>query len=197
MSDPFEGATWLKNFPHAEQGWRDIPGQLFIPTADIGSPVWGSVGDSEFYAYKFGLDTHCWFMYHLNHDYRAGTPLYVHVHWMPDGSDPNPVRWVIQYVFAKGHNQGNFEFGDGSGSSITVEQSPPGTPYRHMITEHADGIIDPRFEPDGILWTKVSRQTNEATDNENNIFVLTCDLHYQAGETRATRNRLPPFNEGV
>jgi len=168
-------------------------GQLFIPVTAQGAPQWGSVGDSDFYAYRFGLDTHCWFAYHLNHDYRLNSPIRLHVHWLADGSDANTVRWTVQYVYAKGHNQGTFDFGDGTGTTQEFEEASPNA-FRHMTTLMPLGIDNTDFEPDGILWVKVSRVSNGGTDNQDNVFVLTADAHYQANDARATKNRLLPFS---
>jgi hypothetical protein len=193
--DPYEGSTWLRNFPNFVEGWRDMIGQISVPSADIGNPTREPVGDSDFTAYKFDLDEHVWIEFHLNHDYREGSPIYPHVHWLPDGTDENTVKWAIQYVYAKGHNQMAFDFGDGTGTTVEVEEAPPGIPFQHMTTEVASPIDTSHFEPDGILWLRLNRITNGGTDNSDGIFVLSCDCHYQANEGRATKNRAPPFDE--
>jgi len=186
-SDHFFGATG-----DANNGWRDMIGQITTPSTEIGNPTREPVGDSDFTAYKFDLDEHVWIEYHINHDYRPGTPMYVHVHWLPDGTDTNSVKWLVQYVYAKGHNQANYNFGDGTGTSVEMEQAPPGTPFRHMTTEIASPIVNADFEPDGILWIKLNRVSNGGSNNNDGIFVLTVDVHYQSNAI-ATKNRSPNF----
>ena len=129
-----------------------------------------------------------WINYHIPHDYVVGTDIYLHVHWLPSGTDTNSVKWQFDYTYAKGHNQAAF---DPDGTTISAEESPPGVAYQHMVTETV-AITVADMEPDGMLKVHIKRVTNGGTDNANTIFVDTADVHYQSNNL-ATPNRSPNF----
>lgn len=170
-------------------GYRDITGE--VRTRGIGAtdPAWTQVGATPFYAYAFAVNDVCWIDFHIPHDYTIGTDIYIHTHWFPSGTNTNSVKWQYEYAYAKGHNQGAFNFA--TATTVTAEQSPPGTAYQHMVTETVAQTVT-GMEPDGILAVKMTRITNGATDNADTIFVQTLDVHYQSTNL-ATKNRSPSF----
>ena len=179
----------------ADWPFRDITGEIVTRGVGVTDPTWTQVGATVFYAYLFAVNDVCWISFHIPHDYvtdidGAGTvsPIYLHTHWFPDGTDTNTVKWQYEYAYANGHNQEAFDF---AGTTVTSEQAPPGTQYQHMVTETA-AISVSGMEPDGILYVKMTRITNGGTDNSDNIFVLTLDVHYQSTNI-GTKNRSPGF----
>jgi hypothetical protein len=169
-------------------GWRDITGEIVTRGVGATDPSWDQIGSSAFYAYHFALNDVCWMCYHIPHDYVPGTDIYFHVHWIPSGTNTQVVKWSVDYMYAKGHNQANFTV---AGSNTTIEQAPPGSAYRHMVSESV-AITIPTIEVDGILYVKYTRVTNGATDNTDSIFMLTSDVHYQSTNI-ATKNKSPGF----
>jgi hypothetical protein len=170
-------------------GWRDILGQIQTRGVGATDPDWGAIGGSVLSAYKFSINDVCWISYHIPHDYVPGSDWYVHVHWLPSGTDSNSVKWQIDWMYADGHNQQAFPVA--SLTSDTMEQTVGGTQYQHYITE-SDAQSGTSMEPDGIIYMKISRITNGGTDNANDIFVLQMDVHYQS-TNMATKNRAPNF----
>lgn len=190
-------ATWgfdepPEFFPTQGGGWRDMIGQAVNPTAGPSIPTWTQIGASAFYAYAYQVNDQQWFFFHIQHDYSPGTPIYLHVHWFPSGTDTATVKWQLTWTFAKGFNQGAASTYDIAGAVVTVEEAAPGTAYRHMVSEIATPISDEDFEVDGILMVNLKRITNGGTNNANTIFVTMTDCHYQSN-TFNTKNRAPDF----
>lgn len=172
-----------------DEGWRDVLGQIVVRAAGGNRPTWSQIGASPFWAYDFGVNDECWFYYHIPHDIVRGSDIHFHMHWMPDGTDANSVKWEFTYMYAKGLDQANFAV---AGTVVTAEEAPPGTAYRHMVTETAAVTIAGLDEPDGIIGCNITRITNGATDNTDSIFGLTADIHYRS-TSKATLGKAPDF----
>ena len=175
-------------------GWRDMLGQAVNPTTGLTIPVWTQIGSGPFYAYHYQVGDQQWFFYHVQHDYKQGTPIYLHVHWLTNGTSTNTVKWQFTYSFARGFNQGASSTYNTTGTVVTVEEAASGVAYRHMTSEIAVPITDPNFEVDGILMVHLKRITNGGTDNANTVYVTMADCHYQS-ERFNTKNRTPNFYE--
>lgn len=181
------------NFWTAQNGgWRDMIGTPVSHGAGT-NPTWTQIAATPFFGYKYQLNDELQFNYHLQHDYAPGSPIFLHAHWLTDGTNVNPVKWEWTYTFARGFNQANYNL---AGTVVTAEEAGPNTVYRHMTTEIAVGINDASFQPDGILMVRVRRVTNGATDNADGVFLMTADCHYQANAV-ATKWRQPPFYTGA
>jgi hypothetical protein len=170
-------------------GWRDIIGTVLTRGIGATDPDWAQVSSGPFYAYKFSLNDTCWMAYHVPHDIVPGSDFHLHVHWLPSGTDANTVKWSFAYTFAKGFDQEAF---DTDGTTVTAEEAGPGTAFQHMVTESAAITVAGLTEPDGIIYVNITRVTNGGTDNTDDIFVLTADLHYQS-TSMASSGKAPSF----
>lgn len=169
-------------------GWHDILGTIVARGTGPTDPNWAQIGSGPFYAYDFAVNDQVWIGFHIPHDYAIGTDVYLHAHWLPDGTNANSVKWQFKYTHAKGHNQANFS---ATGTTVTAEEAPPGSAYRHMVTETA-GVTISGVEPDSIIYVNITRITNGGTDNTDGIFLMLSDIHYQStGIT--TPNKAPSF----
>lgn len=168
--------------------WHDITSEVKARGVGINDPTWAQINATSFWAYDFSVDDQVWMSFHIPHDYKKGTDIYLHSHWIPDGTNANSVKWQFDYAYAHGHNQTAFDF---AGTTITAEQTVGGTQYQHYVTETA-AITIADMEPDGIIEVRVARITNGATDNTDGIFLLTADVHYQSISI-GTVNRAPDF----
>ena len=173
-------------------GWRDMLGQAVSPVSGVVVPIWTQIGSSPFYAYAYQLNDTQWFFYHIQHDYTPGTSIYLHSHWLTDGTSTATVKWEFTWTFAKGFNQGAGSTYNITGPTVTVEEAASGTAYQHMTSEIATPISDSDFEVDGILMVRLRRITNGGTDNANTVFLTMADCHYQSN-TFNTKNRTPNF----
>ena len=171
-------------------GWQDNIGVPKYRTTGLNIPSLVQVGATPFWALQFDLNDWAMFEYHITHDFVPGSAIYPHVHWFADGTNVNTVKWQYQISLAKGHTQGAFNFG--SPTTLTVDQASGGL-YYHMIAEIADpGFSSANLEIDTIVLIKVTRITNGATDNTDNIFMVMSDLHYKSNGS-PTKNKAPNF----
>jgi hypothetical protein len=170
-------------------GWKDITGSFTVRASGPGRPVWTQMGASPFYGYEFALNDQVQIEYHLQHDYSPGTSIFLHTHWVTNGTNTQSVRWEFTYTYAKGHNQANYNL---TGTTVTATEAPPGSAWRHMTSEISAGVSDANFEPDGILIVRIRRITNGGTDNTDRVFLIEADCHYQANAI-VTKNKSPNF----
>lgn len=170
-------------------GWHDITGQATVRGVAAFDPSWAQIGSGPFYAYNFAVGDAIFFVYHVPHDIVPNSNIFFHAHWIPGGTNVQPVKWQWEYTYAKGFNQAAF---DVSGTTVTAEQAGPGTQWQHMVTETDAVDITGLSEPDGIIYAKLTRITNGGTENTDDIFLLTADIHYQS-TGRATFNKAPNF----
>jgi hypothetical protein len=174
----------------ADNGYHDILGQIQdTPGGNPTSPNWTQISTSALYAWQFAVADEVWIHFHVPHDYVKGTDIYIHAHWIPDGTNINPVKWQWEFAYANGHNQAAFPIA--STTTVTAEQTPVGTAFQHYITE-TTAITIAGMEPDGIIMCHMSRITNGATDNTDGIFLLMSDIHYQSSGL-PTKNKAPDF----
>lgn len=169
-------------------GFRDILGDIIVKGVGSADPKWRQINSSVFYAYKFDVNDECWMSFHIPHDFIRGSDFFIHTHWLPNGTNVNPVKWQNTYMHAKGHNQEDY---DVAGTIITSQDTPAGSAYRHYVSE-TDAINVAGVEPDSVVYVHIKRITNGATDNTDDIFVLTNDIHYESNNI-ATLNRSPDF----
>ena len=126
--------------------------------------------------------------FHINHDIKPGGLALVHVHWSTNGTSQETVKWEFTIMRALGHNQANF----GTPTVLTVTQAASGTAWRHMVAEVAIGDALTLSEPDELILVTLRRVTNGGTDNNDTVFGLTVDFHFER-DRDATPNRAPDF----
>jgi len=170
--------------------WHDLIGQIFVEIGGATAPPFEQILSTGFFAHNFDVNDEVWVKYHIPHDYVPGSDIYLHAHWMPDGTDTNDVVWEFEYAYAHGHDQAAFPLG--STTTVTATQTVGGTQYQHYVTETAAQTIT--MEADGILFVKVTRITNGGTDNSDEIYLLLADVHYQSTDV-GTKNKSPNFYE--
>ena len=178
----------LINSHGSQKLWHDITSEVKARGVGATDPAWAQIGATAFYAYDFAINDQVWMAFHIPHDYVKGTDIYIHAHWLPDGTNAQPVKWQFIYSYAHGHNQAAYNL---TGTTVSATQAVGGTQYQHYVTETA-AITIAGMEPDGILMVNVKRVTNGATENTDEIFLMTCDIHYQSSDT-GTKNRAPNF----
>jgi hypothetical protein len=175
---------------YTSTGWKDMLAPLSaagVPNANAPTLTNFVVGSITRREYAFEVNDFLYVQpFHVNHDAKPGGRAFLHIHWTTNGTSTNVVRWRFDIMRALGHNQANFA----EVSSITVEQAPHGTAYRHMVTETTTPLI--LTEPDELIMVTVTRITNGATENPNTVFGLMVDLHYEA-DRHSTPNRSPNF----
>lgn len=179
--------TWQNKY---DSGWKDINAEMMM-RPNTTNPIL-TVMSGVFYAYVFALNKEVWCTFHINHDYKPGGEILLHVHWTTNGTQTRSVKWQIDYTIAKGYNQssgGNFF---NQTYQVFVEEVPPAVAWRHMTTEISSTVNLTNVEPDSLILAHFKRVANGATDNSNTVFGLSFDAHYETNRL-ATINRRPNF----
>ena len=169
------------------RGWRDLRLAVSGSASGAGTPslaAFGTTGNIK--QLSFGVGDSIYLAGHIDHDIFLGDNVYPHVHWTTNGTNVNTVKWQMNCVIAKGHDQDNF----GADVVIEIEEAAAGTAWRHMITEDATGF-DP-LEVDSLWIVELKRITNGGTDNTDTVFAMFVDIHYQV-QQYATPNKVPDF----
>jgi hypothetical protein len=174
------------------EGWRDNIIPFDIEVGNPNAPVLNIfVGNIKRYSFFAGELTEAGGSWHIDHDYKMGTPLYLHVHWSYVGADIGTVRWGFEYTVAKGHQQAAFP----EPTTVYVEQSTTGVSRMHYVAEvsDADAIPGAGIEPDTLIQVRCFRDGAHANDTlDGDIFGLCMDLHYLADKA-TTPNKAPNF----
>lgn len=175
-------------------GWRDITSEISLRGGGATNPTWSQLGSTVFYGYKFAVNDEVWMNFHVPHDILPGSDVHLHAHWIPDGTNTQPVKWQWDYAYAKGFGQAAFDLAGltTDAGTITAEEAGPGTAYTHMVTESAAITLAGLTEPDGMITVNLTRITNGGTENTDGIFLLTSDVHYQSTGI-ATVGKAPNF----
>ena len=182
-------------------GWRDLIGDITPKTQGVGSPALAVIsGNLRGYNYATGEDGDC--VYHLPHDYVIGTDLFIHTHWLHNGTNISGALSINIYAsYAKGHNQQAFHTEKLlvlSDSSLNITNTPA---LRHRIPEiqlstpggSANLLDTSLIEPDGVVIIHYDVATIPTiTGGTGKPFLLTFDIHYQSSNL-ATRNKAPNF----
>jgi hypothetical protein len=175
-------------------GWRDNIVQLDVQPGNPNSAALNIFRDGiRAYNFYSGQMTEGFAAFHIDHDYALDTKIYPHLHWAIQSNEVGTVRWGIEYTVAKGHGQEPF----GPTTTIYIEQTTDGTPYKHMVGESSDeDAIDGLLygiQPDTLILARYFRDGEHPNDTlQADVFVFIVDLHYQANRL-ATPFKRPNF----
>jgi hypothetical protein len=189
-------------------GWRDLIGEIVVRgTPGASTPSWAAYAGTTIFQYQFSNATtqEIWVNFHMQHDYKPGSDLYLHIHWSQTTVDsggtagvPGQAKWYFDVLYAKGHQQAAF-----SNSVITtsITQTASGTVRTHMIGEvqlsasspSAAQLDSDNLEVDGVIMVRAYRNPGDADDTLNvTPFVHYVDIHYQTDRVN-TINKAPNF----
>lgn len=171
-------------------GYRDITADIVL--RGIGTdPTWSQIDATVFYGYKFIIGKKAYLVFHVPHDYVPGSDIFIHVHFLTNYVGVNkdqPVKWQFTTAFAKGYNRGAFNLGS---PNVTTAEATPTQLYDHCIAENG-AITLTDLEVDSLIMVELERITNGGTDNTDDVFVLTADVHYMSNDL-ATKDKNYPF----
>lgn len=204
----FQWRNWLNLVFERIRGplWEDMLAPLSNAQPRGTAPTLVAFGATSItQQYEFNRGDGIQVGFHIPHDVRPGSKIYPHVHWSTDGTAATSgvsdvVEWVIDYEYAKGHQQEAF----GSAGQITMTQSVynsvstgPTNPdaWHHYITEASDAQAFVCPEVDSLLIMKVTRGSTSDTYSDagtGNVFALFVDIHYQK-DRFGTPQKTPDF----
>jgi hypothetical protein len=130
-------------------------------------------------------------IFHINHDYKLGSKIYPHIHWCPMSYSTGNVKWTIEYVVAKGHNQNESLIG--VTTSFSLIAAGKGLIGEHMVTECSEEQAFVVDEPDTLVRLRVYRDSTNAQDTfYGSVMGLMVDFHFQS-DRETTPQKSPDF----
>lgn len=183
--------------------WKDMLGRLNARNTGATAPSFTAFRGGAVDQYAFSANDEIQIEFHIPHDYKPGSDLYLHVHWAHNGTAiSGNMVWTYYATYAKGHNQANFP-AEVTGTLTYATTNIATTPqYRHRIDEVKLSAASPSgsqldsddIEVDGLILLNITATTiptiTGGTPNEP--FLLMADLHYQASYI-GTKNKAPDF----
>jgi len=189
-----DGITWSQAISsytaqNPTVGWNDLVGDISVRGVGLNDPVWAAFnGGLNAFSFSATAMTECWVMLHPNHDFKPGSPIYLHTHWLVTGTNAGVVRWGFEYSFANGYNVAAFP----APTTVYVEQAATGVALTHMIAETGP-LTMTGIDTDAIITYRVFRDGAHANDTQTSAaFLLTSDAHHQTDHIY-TPNRNAPF----
>lgn len=183
-------------------GWKDIIGSVEPKGSGAGTPTRTIYNGGTLAGLAFTTNDLCDFVYHIPHDIVPGSDLYWHVHWSHNGTaiSGNAV-FTAYFSYALGFNQANFTAEKNQAITYNTVDVTTTPRYRHRVDEMqistnggaADKLDSAAVsEPDGLVLLTL-KLTTLPTITGGNLFVHTCDIHYQSNGGLGTKNKAPNF----
>lgn len=180
-------------------GWRDIVG-ILKTRAGATNPT-DAVYVGGLRQLQCAVNDELTINYHIPHDYKAGTDIFIHPHWSHNATTVTggSVTWGLEFTYSKGHNQAAFS----APVSSSLVSNASTTQYQHILTDlqisaaspNANQIDTDLLEPDGILLVRFYLSANNITVSGGGVpapFIHCVDVHYQSTSV-ATKQRAPDF----
>lgn len=142
-------------------------------------PEFEDTGDGIF-AFAFETDNDSaeslHFIAQMPHNYKEGTDLKAHVHWMPSSTNADDVVWKLIYKIA---SEGHSNSAMSAVQSARVIDAANGTALTQQETELVD-IDGTNIKISGILIGNITRLGDAAADDFTGIaYGLELDFHYE------------------
>ena len=182
-----------------DYGWHDLHGLMQFDSTDPNSPSYGAYRGG-IRQLQFSTTDQLTVVYHIPHDYKMGSDLFIHAHWSHNSATltGGSVTWGFEVAYAKGFDQADFS----APVTTTVFQNANITPYQHMVAEGAVSVPlgsgtqlnTNDIEVDGVILCRFFLDSNDLTDSVSvpDPFVHFVDIHYQSTSV-PTKNRAPDF----
>jgi hypothetical protein len=187
--------------PHNRSGWKDLLGDVIPKTSGVGSPtlaVWRT--QTRWFNYAAGEAGDV--IYHIPHDWKPGSPMFLHAHWGHNGTDISGSLVLNCYLSsAKGHQQEAFSVEKQitlTVANLNITNTPR---YFHRVDEVPLSVVGgsaslldaSAIEVDGLILMHFDATTIPTiTGGSTKPFIFTFDIHYET-DRLATRRRVPDF----
>lgn len=161
--------------------YKDLICGLFSGKAGTSNvPTWAAlVGNIT--AYRFAADDYLETSAEVQHDYKEGTEIEVHVHWATNGvdADDRAVKWEVEYSIA------NMNTGAFSASVVLTGQTTitaGTTDHTHLYTSMTATIAGAGRKIGDVILARVRRiaATGGLSAPSANPFGLQVGFHYQS-----------------
>lgn len=182
-------------------GFADIIGDQFANNTGATKPALVTYNGAV-KSWQFAADDEAFMSYHIPHDYKKGTDIFLHIHWSHIGTlvTGGIVTFKITSIYAKGHNQAAFP----APVSSTFVASASTTQYQHVLSEVQYSSSSPvglqldtdDLEPDGVIEMTFELDVNGITVSGGGVpdpFIHFVDVHYQTTGIIGTKDKVPDF----
>ena len=165
-------------------GWHDLRSDITL-TGDASDPSYVTyIGNIKQLQFNVGDAVNITF--HLPHDYKLGTDVFIHIHWSHNSATitGGTVSGFFEASYSKGHNQAAFA----NPVVLNLTNIPASlVRYQHVVTEGqlsaaagAGGLlVTEDLEPDGVILCRLEMTAN-TMDGGAIPFVHQIDVHYQS-----------------
>lgn len=195
----WDGSRWTL---FSGRGWKDLIGDVVPKTQGAGSPTLTTIaGQRRWFAYAAGNDGDIFF--HMPHDWAPATDLFLHVHWLHNGTNISGTFDMACYAsFGKGFGQNNPHNTEIT-KNITVNSlSLANTPALDTRVDEiqlsapggAGGLLDTDgLEVDGGILVHYDMVTIPTiTGGAAKPFIMAIDIHYYS-DRYSTPGKAPSF----
>lgn len=181
-------------------GWRDIIGMPLFNTTGVGAPVIAAKRGGNCRALKFALNDQMDYVYHIPHDWAPGTDIYVHVHWLHNGTAiTGNASFQTSYTAAKGFGQAIFPAEKQQTITFATTNIATTPQWSHRVDEiqmsnnggSGNYLDTAAIEVDGLVNVNI-KLTSLPTITGGDLFIDTVDVHYQSTGI-PTKNKAPNF----
>ena len=193
----------LKN-GDATYPWRDIIGTISESTSNPVKPDLSPFKDN-ISAWHFGTGEKAYVTFHMPHDYRLGSDLYLHIHWGHNGTSISGTNAVIaRYMYAPRTYTPTTAFGTEGTQTISVSglDITNYPQYCHSVDEvqisqsgGGGGMLDTdSIEVDGLILVLIEQSTIPTIGGgtETEPFIFKADIHYQSTNI-GTKSSAPDY----
>lgn len=202
----FTGAQGPQGAPGADAEigtvWKDLLGDINPKASGVGRPTLGQ-WDTNVRGWHYTVGDDGDAFYHMPHDWKPGSDLFLHLHWAHNGAAiSGNLRVRCYYTYAKAHNQESYfpektiDLGD---LGLTIGNCPQG---QHRLAEvqltaaapSANQFATSLLEVDGCirLHFDVLEIPTISGGLVSEPFLDTLDIHYLADRV-GTPNKAPDF----
>lgn len=192
--------------------WKDLYGLISVRTGGQANPLSLQAMDtnSKFYGYATasGGLSDAYLEFHVNHDYKVGSDMFLHLHIMTNNNSNANLTVVFtadvslaQLSYSGSTNPSHSKFFQESGGAVTLaplQHTFDASPIdRHIVIEQplstnggsSTTLDSSKINVDSLILVRIRRNGGAGSDNANNnyTFLLQCDLHYQTSRIGTLR----------
>jgi hypothetical protein len=172
----WNGTNWIKF--NAGNTSIDVEDDLRVPldkgsaaasleyfSGSSGPQIWVFRNNASIEAMSFTLQ--------LPHNWKEGTTVYPHIHWIPRATGSGNVKWNLDYTWAN-LDTGIFP----AVTTISGISTGPFTVNQHLLTDLGTGIDGTGKTYSSVLICRIWRDASDAADTYNNDAAgLSMDFH--------------------
>lgn len=122
-----------------------------------------------------GNEQSLYFNIQMPHDWKHGSPIYPHVHWIPSTTDAGTVRWGLEYTWV------NIDGTYAPSTTIHGQETISNNQHKHIMTAINSAAMDATGkEASSMILCRIFRNSSNAADTyTEDAILLEFDLHYQ------------------